>query len=271
MSMAIRIIDLTPENIADYGVCGYKDTGKHNELRNKIAWFKEYYSKGLRIKALLSENEAYQGMLEYLPGKIAHRPVNADGYMFIHCIFVGFKNEFKGKGYASTLIDECINDARSQKMLGVAVVTRKGSFMADNKIFLKKGFKIVDNAKPDFELLAFKFEKASSSPSFKSDVLQNLNDYKDGLTIIRSVQCPYTEKNVNAIIESAEQKFKLKPKLIDLKDAAAAQKNPCAFGTFCIIFNGEIISYHPISNTRFENIMNMKVENQPTEYYETIK
>lgn len=258
MSNDIQIIDLTPENIADYGVCGYKDTRKHKELRNKIAWFNEYFSKGLRIKALLSDKGVYQGMLEYLPGKFAHRPVNADGYMFIHCIFVGFKSEFKGKGYASNLIDECIKDAKTQKMLGVAVVTRKGAFMADNEIFLKKGFEIVDKAKPDFELLAIKFDKISTSPSFKSNILDNLNDYKDGLTIIRSAQCPYTEKNVNAIMESAEQKFKLKPKLIDLKDSESAQKNPCAFGTFCIIYKGEIISHHPISNTRFENIMTKK-------------
>lgn len=255
MNNDIQIINLTPENISDYGVCGYKDVRKHKELRNKIAWFNEYYSKGLKIKVLFSKKGGYQGMLEYLPGKFAHRPVNADGYMFIHCIFVGFKNEFKGKGYASALIDECINDAKIQKMLGVAVVTRKGAFMAHNEIFLKKGFEIVDKAQPDFELLTIKFEKASTSPSFKSDILDNLNDYKNELTIIRSAQCPYTEKNVNAIIESAEKKFKLKPKLIDLKDSESAQKTPCAFGTFCIIYNGEIISYHPISNTRFENIM----------------
>lgn len=59
----------------------------------------------------------------------------------------------------------------------------------------------------------------------QKNILDNLNDYKDGLTIIRSAQCPYTEKNVNAIIESAEQKFKLIVKLIDLKDSASAQKN----------------------------------------------
>jgi hypothetical protein len=35
----IEIIDLTPENIADYGVCGYKDVEKHLELRRKIDWF----------------------------------------------------------------------------------------------------------------------------------------------------------------------------------------------------------------------------------------
>lgn len=104
----VRIIDLTPDNIADYGVCGYKDFGKHLELRRKAEWLAEYYPKGLRIKALISETGGYQGMLEYIPGEYAHRPVDAGGYMFIHCIFVGFKKEYKGRGYASMLIDECL-------------------------------------------------------------------------------------------------------------------------------------------------------------------
>lgn len=251
----IQIIDLTPENIADYGVCGYKDVGKHKELRNKIEWFNEYYSRGLRIKVLFSDKGGYQGMIEYLPGRYAHRPVNTDGYMFIHCIFVGFKNEYKGKGYASALIDECISEAKKQKMLGVSVVTRKGSFMAGKAIFLKKGFEIADKAMPDFELLALKFNTESGSPAFNADMITNLDNYKDGLTIIRSCQCPYTEKNVNAIIDAAEKNFNIKTNLVDIRDSESAQKTPCAFGTFCIIYNGEIISYHPISNTRFENIM----------------
>ena len=255
----IQIIDLTPENIADYGVCGYKDVKKHKELRNKIEWFNAYYPKGLKIKVVFSEKGGYQGMLEYLPGNFAHRPVNAENYMFIHCIFVGFKNEFKGQGYALSLIDACIEDAKEEKMLGVAVVTRKGAFMASSEIFLKKGFNIVDNVEPDFNLLAFKFDAKSKDPSFRTDILDKLDEYKNGLTIIRSVQCPYTEKNVNAILDSAKNKFNLKTNLIDLKDSKSAQETPCAFGTFCMIYNGEIISHHPISNKRFENIMTKKL------------
>ena len=83
----IEIIDLTPDNIADYGVCGYKDVIKHLELRRKIEWFNEFYPKGLRIKALFSKSGGYQGMLEYIPGKYAHRPVNAENYM---CMKSGF-------------------------------------------------------------------------------------------------------------------------------------------------------------------------------------
>ena len=254
----IEIIDLTPENIADYGVCGYKDVKKHLELRRKIDWFRKYYPKGLRIKALFSKKGGYQGIIEYIPGKYAHRPVDAEGYMFIHCIFVGFKKEFKGKGYASSLIDECIKESKNANMQGVAVVTRKGPFMAKKDIFVKKGFVLVDTAEPDFELLVLKFNQKALNPKFKN-MKKHLEKYKKGLFIIRSVQCPYTEKNVNAILESAKDKFNLKANLVDLKDSKDVQHSPCAFGTFCVVYNGEIISHHPISNTRFENIIKKKI------------
>jgi len=247
----IEIIDLTPDNIADYGVCGYKDAEKHLELRRKIDWFKEYFPKGLRIKAVISQKGGYQGMLEYLPGKYAHRPVDADGYMFIHCVFVGFKNEFKGKGLASTLINECIKDAKFANMDGVAVVTRKGPFMAKKEIFIKKGFILVDETKPDFELLVLKFNQGAVDPKFKK---VSLEKYSKGLTIIRSAQCPYSVKNVKSILETAK-KLKIKADLIEIKDSESAQQTPSVFGTFCIIHNNEVISHHPISNTRFENIM----------------
>ncbi len=247
----IEIIDLAPENIADYGVCGYKDVEKHLELRRKIEWFGKYYPKGLRIKVLVSTTGGYQGMLEYVPGEYAHRPVDAAGYLFIHCIFVGFKKAFKGKGFASALLDECIGEARDAKKYGVAVVTRKGSFMAKKDIFVKKGFAVVDRANPDFELLALKFDHTSRDPAFKE---MSTGEYANGLTVIRSAQCPYSVKNVDAIMKTARE-MGLKPALVELPDAESAQRSPCAFGTFCIVHNGNIVSHHPISNTRFVNIM----------------
>ncbi|GEM_PF-9708 len=250
----VNIIDLTPENIAQFGVCGYKDINKHLELQRKVDWVKKYYSKGLRIKALISESGGYQGMLEYIPGEYAHRPVEAKEYMFIHCIFVGFKKEFKGKGYASALIDECIKESKEADMKGVAVITRKGSFMATKDIFIKKGFSLIETAKPDFELLVLKFDEKANNPKF---IINTTEDYSKGLVIMRSPQCPYSVKNVDAIMQTAD-KLNLESTLVELEDAESVQKVPCAFGTFCIINNGDIISHHPISNTRFENIMSVK-------------
>lgn len=259
MNDKIKIIDLTPLNIAEYGVCGYKNVRKHKELQAKIEWFRKYYPKGLRIKALISEEGGYQGMLEYIPGEFAHRPVNASGYLFIHCLFVGFNKSYKGKGFASTLVKTCIDEAKRDNRLGVAVVTRKGSFMVDKEIFLKMGFTVVDTARPDFSLLALKFNEQIKSPSFRTKALENTRDFEKGLTILRSPQCPYTEKNVHAILDLAEKKFNLETKLMDMPTAASVQEAPCAFGSFCILSNGEVISHHPISGRRFENIMTEKL------------
>lgn len=246
-----KIIDLTPDNIAQYGVCGYKDIKKHAELRRKIDWFGEYYPRGLRIKAVISSAGICQGMLEYIPGQYAHRPVDADGYMFIHCIFVGFRNEFKGKGCGSALIDECIMESRETGLSGVAVVTRKGSFMAGNDIFTRKGFIRVDSAKPDFELLVLKFNRMASDPRFLD---MPVRACPEDLVIMRSPQCPYSVKNVDAIMKTAG-KLNIKASIVELTDHLSAQQSPCAFGTFCILYKGRIISHHPISNTRFENII----------------
>lgn len=246
-----KIIDLTPENISNYGVCGYKDVNKHEELRRKIDWVAKFYPKGLRIKAVIAKDGSYQGMIEFIPGEHAHRPVSAKEYMFIHCIFTGFRKEYKSLGIGSALIDVCIEEAQNAGMKGVAVVTRKGSFMSGAEIFLKKNFVSVDKASPDFELLALKFDNETANPKF---INTSADQYSEGITIMRSAQCPYSVKNVNAIIETSK-KMGLNPKLVEIEEAHDAQNSPCAFGTFCIIKDGKVISHHPISNTRFENII----------------
>lgn len=251
----IKIIDTNNDNILEYGICGYKSIKRPGFLE-KIGWVKERLADGLKIKTLHSAEDGTQGMIEYIPGEYCWRPVEAVGYTFIHCIFSGFKRSYKNKGYGSLLLDECMKDAKNEKTYGVAVVTRKGSFMVDSRIFLKHGFEVVDTASPDFELLVKKFKKASSTPKFKSNWGERLERYKNGLTIIRSDQCPYSVKNVNEICETAHKKFRIKPNVITLKNCKEAQNSPCAFGTFCIVFNGKIIAEHPISNGRFSNIMN---------------
>ncbi|MBI2418707.1 MAG: GNAT family N-acetyltransferase, partial [Ignavibacteriales bacterium] len=202
--ISVKLLDLTPANIAQYGICGYKDVNKHTELRKKIDWFTEYYPKGLRIKIIIHPAGGYQGMIEYIPGKYAHRPVDAEGFMFIHCIFCGFKNEYKNKGYGKKLLEACINEAKNENMHGVAVVTRKGSFMADSSLFLKRGFLLTDKAAPDFELLVLKFDDNHKFPVFTLHKAPLPEEFSEGITVLRSPQCPYTEKNVNAILEHAQ-------------------------------------------------------------------
>ena len=253
MDGKISIIDTNSDNILEYGICGYKSM-KRPGYPEKIEWLKNRFQQGLKIKTLYSEKDGAQGMIEYIPGEYCWRPVQASGYMFIHCIFVGFKRAYKGKGYGSLLLKECIKDAEKESMLGVAIVTRKGSFMVGKELLIKHGFEVVDKAPPDFELLVKKIDEKSPAPTFKGNWQEKQSKYGKGLTIIRADQCPYTVKNINEICETAEKEFNIKPTVITLKNHKEAQESPCPFGIFCIIYNGKLIAQHPISNTRFMNI-----------------
>lgn len=115
------------------------------------------------------------------------------------------------------LLDSCIEDARIQNMLGVAVVTRKGTWMASKDLFLKNNFEIADTAKPDFELMYKSFDKKTKVPKFNIKLNANLNKYKNGLVIISSDQCPYIVKAINEISETSVNEYKIKPQIVELK------------------------------------------------------
>ncbi|MGB3093126.1 MAG: YoaP domain-containing protein, partial [Candidatus Zixiibacteriota bacterium] len=181
------------------------------------------------------------------------------GYMFIHCLFI-IPKKHKGKGHGSLMVEECVKDTKGQKMHGAAVVTRKGTWMAGKELFLKNGFEVVDTAPPDFELLVKKFKKSAPLPGFRGDRDKRLRKYDKGLTIIRSDQCPYVAKAVREISVTAQKTYGIKPRVIELRSSKEAQRAPSPFGVFNIILDGKLVADHPISNTRFVNIMNKEQE-----------
>jgi GNAT superfamily N-acetyltransferase len=254
----IGVIDTNADNICDYPLCGYKNI-KQEGCKRKTDWLKERFKEGMKVKILHSPGDGSVGMIEYVPGEHAWRAVEAEGYMLIHCIFIVPK-KLKGKGYGSLLVDECLKDAKRKKMHGAAVVTRKGTWMASNELFLKKGFEIVDTAPPDFALLAREFKKSAPSPRFKGDWDKKLRKYDKGLTIIRSDQCPYVAKALREICETAQRSHGMTPRVIELRNSKEAQRAPSPFGVFSIILDGKLVADHPISNTRFVNIMKKELK-----------
>jgi GNAT superfamily N-acetyltransferase len=254
----LEIIDLNLDNVTGFGFCGYKNV-KQEGYKRKTNWLKKRLKEGMKVKILESSEDGFVGMIEYVPGEYAWRPVEAKGYMFIHCIFVVFK-KLKGKGFGSALVEECLKDAKGQKMNGVAVVTRKGTWMAGKELFLKLGFEVVDTAPPDYELLVKKFKKSAPSPRFKRDWEKRLAKYGKGMTIIYSDQCPYNAKFIKEIVETAQNAYNTKPKVIELKSSKEAQNSPSPFGISALILNGRLVADHPISNRRFMNIMEKELK-----------
>ncbi|MEZ5197461.1 MAG: hypothetical protein R2764_14015 [Bacteroidales bacterium] len=124
---------------------------KYDGFQLKLDWLRQRWKEGLKLK-ILKKGKDKIGFIEYTPGEYAWRPVKAENYLFIHCLMVyGKKNYHLGNG--STLIKDCIEEAKAQNKAGVAVITSKGSWIADQSIFLKNGFELVDT-KGRFELLA---------------------------------------------------------------------------------------------------------------------
>lgn len=249
----VRIIDTNPTNISQFSICGYKNT-KNKGYKSKVEWLIKQYGQGLKYKVLFSDKDGSIGSIEYIPGEHAWRPVDAKDYMFIHCIMI-MPKEYKTKGYGSLLVDECIKDAEVNGMKGVAVVTRKGTWMAGKDLFIKKGFEVSDTMAPDFELMVKKFDPSVISPRFLDSARQIKQDYKSGLVIFTSAQCPYSEKAVAEITETAKTVYRMEPKIVEMNESRQTTECPSAFGTFSIVFDGKVVADHPISNTRFKNIM----------------
>ena len=138
-----EVVDTNADNIGGCGFCGYK-SGKNEGHRRKSDWLKKRYAEGLRFKVLRSAEFGDIGMIEYAPGSHAWRPVEAEGYLVIHCLMVNGK--YKGKGLGALLLDSCLRDAKKSKCRGVAVVTSSDSFMAGSDFFIKAGFVSVERS-----------------------------------------------------------------------------------------------------------------------------
>ncbi len=246
----IEIIGTSASTICDHGFCGFRDAA-HEGYKRKTDWLKERFAEGLKFKVLQVDG-VDAGMIEYVPGEHTWRPVEAAGYMVIHCIMID-KKRFKGQGHGSLLVEDCVADARRAGMAGVAVVTSSGTWMVSGDVFLRCGFECVDTAPPSFELLARKLRQAPS-PKFATGRNRTLRKYGSGLTIIRSDQCPCIAKCTADILQACKT-LRIRPKVVELKTGSQARKAPSAYGIFNVIYDGQVVAEHPISGTRFGNIM----------------
>lgn len=245
-----EIIDTNAENIGGCGFCGRNDPNNLG-YRRKSVWLKKNYPEGLRLKVVRSREFGDIGTMEYTLGNHAWRPVEAEGYLVIHCMMV--KRNHGGKGVGTLLLDSCLKDAEKSNCQGVAVVISSDSFMAGSDLFIKAGFVSVDSS-PPYELLVKKLKKTAPDPRFVIDRESLLRKYKKGLTILAADQCPMIPKCVSDILEVART-FGLEPKVVPVSSAEASRKLPTPYGVFCIIYDGRVIVDRPVGGTRFASII----------------
>lgn len=66
--------------------------------------------------------------IEYIPAENAWNPISAPGYMYIGCLWVS--GSFKGHGYSSDLLSQCIKDSKEKEKKGLCTLaaTKKKRF-----------------------------------------------------------------------------------------------------------------------------------------------
>ena len=88
----MRIVEVTPDNALKETFFCIKDK-KKDGFKDKLQWFEKRYKEGLKIKILKSDEDKMIGFIEYVPAKNAWRPIDADNYLFIHCLYIYSKKE----------------------------------------------------------------------------------------------------------------------------------------------------------------------------------
>ena len=261
MSDRVHVLDITAANMCQAPICGIKDP-EHEGRLAKERWLKSALASGLKARVLLTEKGVQFGYAEWLPGKSAWRGVDAAGYMFLHCIWT-YSRQLQHKGHGKRLIQACLNDARAADMAGVATVARERPWLAGSAIFQRNGFRVVDTAPPDYELLVKKLDASAPDPRFKGDWQRRLKKYGSGLTIIRAAQCPHTIRFAEKIRAAAESDYGITPRMVTLKTWRQAQAAPTPFAVFAIFYNGEIVADHHVSVRRFKTLMDRVLRKTP--------
>jgi len=178
--------------------------------------------------------------------------------MVINCLWVS--GQFKGKGYSTELLNECINDSKKLKMNGIVVVTsnKVKPFLTDKKFYLKHGFEVIDSALPYFELLALKFNNKAKDPKFTVKAKIAECDNRKGFTFIFSNQCVFMKEYVE-LLNNVAKKLNHKTTTIKLASHIEAQNNGSAFGTLGIYYNGKFITHELMTEAKFEKLLQEKI------------
>jgi len=150
----MNIITVAKENLEQEHICCAISNNKDCQVSAKKAWLTDRFADGLVFKKGDVRGKCF---IEYIPAEMAWRPIEADGYMYLDCLWVS--GQFKGQGYSNLLLEECIEDSKKKGKNGLVILSSKMKmpYLADPKFLRYKGFAVADIAEPYYELMYLPF------------------------------------------------------------------------------------------------------------------
>ncbi|TVX93773.1 GNAT family N-acetyltransferase [Paenibacillus agilis] len=237
----IEVVEVFEENLDSGGCYCLRSKPNSTGYINKNNWLLDSFQEGLKYIKIMDNNKP-AGFIEYTPIEYSSRVVYGENYIVIHCLWV----QITGKGYASKLIQQCIQDAKEQNKVGVIVVTNPNTSWTPSKdIFIKNNFIEVDHAPHGFELLVHKFG-AAPNPYFPKDWDDRLSSFKD-LTVMRTQQCPFVDVATTNMMEAAN-KLGIPIHIIDIQNREELLRiSPTPYGIYGVIYNSNLVAYHRLT------------------------
>ena len=230
----MEYIRVTKENLEKEHICCAISNNKDIQVSSKKAWLADRFDEGL---VFLKSVERGKCFIEYIPAECAWNPIEAPGYMYINCLWVS--GSFKGHGYSSDLLSECIEDSKEKGKKGLCILAaaRKKPFLADSKFLKYKGFKACDEADNGIQLWYLPFEEKTEPPVFK-ECAKHHHINESGYVLYYTNQCPFNAKYV-PILEETAQKNGIPLKAVKIENRKDAQNVPTPITTYALFCDGE--------------------------------
>ena len=242
----MEYIRVTKENLEKEHICCAISNNKDIQVSSKKAWLSERFDEGL---VFLKSTERGKCFIEYLSAEYAWVPIEADGYLFIDCLWVS--GSLKGKGYSTDLLDRCIEDGKQKGKKGLCVLSsaKKRPFLSDPKFLTHKGFLVSDEADNGIQLWYLPFEESEEKPKFR-ECAKHPHTEERGYVLYYTNQCPFTAKYV-PIIEKIAEEQNVPFHAVHMESREMAQKAPTPVTTYALFRDGEYLTNEILSDKKF--------------------
>ena len=247
----MEYIRVTKNNLEKEHICCAISNNKDVQVSSKKAWLAERFDEGL---VFLKSAERGKCFIEYIPAENAWVPIDADGYMYIDCLWVS--GAFKGHGYSTDLLNACIEDSKEKERKGLCILAaaKKKPFLADPKFLKYKGFTVCDEADNGIQLWNLPFDHDAEKPQFK-ECAKHPHIDENGYVLFYTHQCPFNAKYVPILQKTAEEAgVPFKAILIDDKEAARSAPTPIT--NYALFLDGEYVTNEQMNDKKFLKLVN---------------
>lgn len=247
----MNYIRITKENIDKEHICCAM-SGKQSLLKKE--WMKQRFEEGL---VFYRSEERGKCFIEYIPAENAWVPIEADGYLYINCLWIA--GSMKGHGYSNDLLSECMRDAVSQCKKGICILSaegRKREFLSDPKYMAHKGFKVADISDCGINLMYLPLDTNFEPPKFK-ECAKHPAVSEDGFVLYYTDQCPFTYYWVPKVREAANS-HNIPLDVIHITDKESAQNVQAPVTTYALFRDGKFVTQSIQSDKKFLALSGIK-------------